>query len=118
MFSILAVAQTPAIAFTLDPALVVQMLLAFIMPVVVALVSTRVTASNVRSWLLAGLTVVTSLLTELARSIATDTTFDVGLALLAALPAFVVSVSTYYGLWKPTGVADAAQGVEATKLVK
>jgi len=118
MFSILAVAQVPTIAFTLDPALVVQMLLAFIMPVVVALVSTRVTKSNVRSWLLAGLTVVTSLLTELARSIATNTTFDVGLALLAALPAFVVSVSTYYGLWKPTGVADAAQGVEATKLVK
>lgn len=118
MFSILAVAAAPVVAFTIDPALVVQMLLAFIMPVVVALVSTKVTKSNVRSWLLATLTVVTSLLTELARSIATGTTFDVGLALLAALPAFVVSVSTYYGLWKPTGVAERAQEVEATKLVK
>lgn len=118
MFSILAVAAAPVVAFTIDPALVVQLLLAFIMPVVVALVSTRVTKSNVRSWLLATLTVVTSLLTELGRSIATGTTFDVGIALLAALPAFVVSVSTYYGLWKPTGVAERVQGIEATAIVK
>lgn len=119
MFEYLAVvANAPVVVFSLDWAVIVQVLLAFIMPVVVALVSTRVTASNVRSWLLASLTLITSLLTELGRSIATGTPFDVGIALLAAIPAFVVSVATYYGLWKPTGVAAAAQDVESTKLVK
>lgn len=113
-----AVTNAPVIAFTLDWGVVVQILLATVMPVVVALVSTKVTKSNVRSWLLASLTLVTSLLTELGRSIATGTAFDVGIALLAAIPAFVVSVSTYYGLWKPTGIAAKAQEVEATKLVK
>lgn len=119
MFEYLAVVtNAPVVAFTLDWGVVVQIILATIMPVVVALVSTRVTKSNVRSWLLSGLTLATSLLTELGRSIATGTPFDIGIALLAAIPAFVISVSTYYGVWKPTGIAAAAQDVEATKLVK
>lgn len=98
-----------AVAFTLDPATVVQLLIAFILPVLVGLVTTRVTSSAVKAWLLAGLSLVTSLLIELARAIASGTTYDVGIALLAALPAFVVSVATYHGLWKPTGVAEKAQ---------
>lgn len=105
-----------AVAFTLDPAAVVQLLLAVVMPVLVGLVTTRVTAAGRKAWLLATLTLVTSLLVELARSIATGSTFDVGIALLAALPAFVISVATHYGLWKPTGVSTAAQDVGARHL--
>jgi hypothetical protein len=119
MFSLFAaVTNVPVVAFTLDWAVVVQILLAVAMPVLVGLVTTRVTASNIKAWLLATLTLVTSLLTELLRSITTSTPFDLGIALLAVIPAFVISVSTYYGLWKPTGIAGAAQDVEATKLVK
>lgn len=103
--------MTPTVAFTLDPATVVQLLIAFILPVLVGLVTTRVTSPAVKAWLLAGLSLVTSLLVELARAIAAGTTYDLGIALLAALPAFVVSVATYYGLWKPTGVTAAVQDV-------
>ena len=103
---------TPAaVAFTLDPATVVQLMIAFILPVLVGLVTTRVTSSAVKAWLLAGLSLVTSLLVELGRALASGTTYDLGVALLAALPAFVVSVSTYYGLWKPTGITAAVQDV-------
>jgi len=101
------------IAFTLDPLTVVHLVVAFVLPVVVGLVTTRVTSSSTRAWVLSALTLVTSLLVELGRAIESGTTYDVGVALLAALPAFVISVSTYYGLWKPTGVTDAAQGVGA-----
>ncbi|MBE9938919.1 hypothetical protein [Cellulosimicrobium cellulans] len=38
-------------------------------------------------------------------------TYDLGVALLAAIPAFVVSVATQYGLWRPTGVTDNVQAV-------
>ncbi|HYQ76180.1 hypothetical protein [Cellulomonas sp.] len=38
-------------------------------------------------------------------------TYDLGVALLAALPAFVVSVATHHGLLKPTGISAAAQSV-------
>jgi hypothetical protein len=95
--------------FTADPAAIVQLLVAFVLPVLVGLVTTRITAAGRKAWLLAALTLVTSLLVELGRALTGGQTYDVGVALLAALPAFVVSVSSHYGLWKPTGVAVAAQ---------
>lgn len=103
--------------FTLDPAIVVQLVLAVFLPILVGLVTTRVTSGSIKAWLLAGLTLVTSVLTQLGQAIAASTPFDVGLALLAVIPAFAISVATYYGLWKPTGVGAAAQDVEATTLV-
>jgi len=112
-----AVTNAPVVVFSLDWAVVVQVLLAVFMPLLVGLVTTRVTASGTKAWLLAGLTSVTSLLTELGRSIATGTPFDIGIALLAVIPAFVISVATYHGLWKPVGAGAALQDVEATTLV-
>lgn len=105
-----------AIAFTLDPAAVVQLVVAFILPVIVGLVTTRVTSAAAKAWLLAALALVTSLLVELGRSIAAGSTFDIGIVLIAALPTFVISVATHYGLWKPTGVSEAAQSVGARHL--
>lgn len=106
------------VVFSLDPATVVQLLLTIIMPIAVGLVTTRTTSGSSKAWLLAGLTLVTSLLTQLASSIANNTAYDLGVALLAAIPAFAISVSTYYGLWKPTGVGEAAQDVKPTTLVR
>ncbi len=59
--------MTPTVAFTFDPATVVQLLIAFILPILVGLVTTRVTSPAVKAWLLAGLSLVTSLLVELGR---------------------------------------------------
>lgn len=106
------------IVFTLDPALVIQLLLSVILPIGVGLVTTRVTSSAKKAWLLAGLTLVTSLLAGLGEALANNTPFDVGVALLLAIPTFAISVATYYGLWKPTGIGGAAQDVKATTLVK
>lgn len=102
------------IAFTLDLLTIVQFVIAFLLPVLVGLVTTRVTSGSMKAWLLAGLSLATSLFVELARALTSAETYDLGLALFAALPAFVVSVSTHYGLWKPTGVANAAQTVGIT----
>ncbi len=97
------------VAFTLDPAAVVQLLIAGVLPVLVGLVTTRMTSGAAKAWLLAALSLLTSLLVELVRVITAGGVYDVGIALLTALPAFVVSVATHYGLWRPTGVTDAAQ---------
>lgn len=102
------------VVFTLDPLTVVQFVIAFILPVLVGLVTTRVSGSAMKAWLLAGLSLVTSLLVELARALTSGETYDLGLALFAALPAFVVSVSSHYGLWKATGVTDRVQSVGVT----
>ncbi|MEV8028436.1 hypothetical protein [Cellulosimicrobium funkei] len=104
-------APVPVVAFTLDPLAVVQLCIAFVLPVLVGLVTTRVTSSAAKAWLLALLSLVTSLLVELARALTESVTYDLGVALLIALPAFVVSVATHYGLWKPTGISGAAQDV-------
>lgn len=101
----------PVVAFTLDPLAVVQLCIAFVLPVLVGLVTTRVTSSGAKAWLLALLSLVTSLLVELARALTESVTYDLGVALLIALPAFVVSVATHYGLWKPTGISGAVQDV-------
>lgn len=101
----------PVVAFTLDPLAVVQLCIAFVLPVLVGLVTTRVTSSGAKAWLLALLSLVTSLLVELARALTESVTYDLGVALLIALPAFVVSVATHYGLWKPTGISGALQDV-------
>lgn len=97
--------------FTLDGAAVIQFLVAFILPVLVGLVTTRATSGGVKAWALAGLTLVTSLLVEAGRALGSGEVYDLGVALLTALPAFVVSVASHYGLLKPTGISEAAQRV-------
>lgn len=106
------------IVFNLEPALVIQLLLTVIMPIAVGLVTTRTTSGAAKAWLLAGLTLATSIITGIGNAIAENVPFDLGAALLLAIPAFAISVATYYGLWKPTGVGKAAQDVDSTTLVR
>lgn len=107
------------IAFSINAAVVIQTILAVFMPIVVGLVTTRVTAGSTKAWLLALFTLISSILVELLHAInSAAATFDLGLALLAVIPTFAISVATYYGLWKPTGVGTAAQDVDSTTLVR
>lgn len=99
------------ITFSLDPILVIQFVIAVFLPVLVGLVTTRVTSGAWKAILLALFTLVTSLLTELVNALSNGLPYDLGVGLMLALPAFVISVSMHYGLWKPTGVSQTAQGV-------
>lgn len=98
------------VMFTLDPALTIQLILTVIMPIIVGLITKKTTSSAVKAWLLAGTTLVTSVLTGLYDAVINAGIFDLGQALLIAIPAFAISVATHYGLWKPTGISEAAQG--------
>lgn len=119
MFNVFAaVSNTPMIVFSLDPLMVIQLILTVFMPIAVGLVTTRTTSSEIKAWLLAAFTLLTALLTQLATALTNHVALDLGIALLTAIPAFAISVSTYYGLWKPTGIGKAAQDVDSTTLVK
>lgn len=96
-------------AFTLEPALVVQLLVSTVLPLLVGLVTKTVTHGGAKAVLLAALALITSLLVELGHSIAASVPYDVGAGLLLAIPTFLVAVGFYYGLYKPTGVALKAQ---------
>jgi hypothetical protein len=99
------------IAFTLDPALIIQLLVSTVLPLLVGLVTKTVTRPGVKAVLLALLSLATSLLVELGDMLARGETYDLGRGLLLALPTFLIAVGLHYGLWKPTGVATAAQEV-------
>lgn len=102
------------IAFTLDPALVIGLLVSTVLPLLVGLVTTRVTASGVKAVLLAALALLTSLLTELGVAVTNGETYDIGQGLLLAIPTFLIAVGMHYGLWKPTTASAKAQNVLVT----
>lgn len=94
---------------TWDALSIVQLCVAFVLPLLVGLVTKTSMRSGVKALLLAGLNLVLAVLSELARALTSGETFDLGVALISALPAFVVSVGAHMGLWKPTGVTSMAQ---------
>lgn len=80
-----------------------------LLPVLVGLVTTKVTSSGVKAVLLATLSVATSLLTSAAQSWSAGTPYDLVDGLINAATTFTIAVASHYGLWKPTGVSDVAQ---------
>ena len=61
--------------------------------------------------MLAVLSAVTGMLTELAAAMTAGVAYDLGTGLVLALTAFLVAVAMYFGLWKPTTVTAKAQNV-------
>lgn len=102
------------ISFTLDPALVIGLLVSTVLPLLVGLVTTRVTSSGVKAILLAALALLTALLTELGVAVTNGDTYDIGQGLLLAIPTFLIAVGMHYGLWKPTTASAKAQSVLVT----
>lgn len=99
------------IAFTYDPALILQAVITVFLPVIVGLVTKKITNSGAKAILLAVLSVVSSLLTEILNAVQAGESYDLGRGLVTALMTFVGAVALHYGLFKPTGVAEKAQEV-------
>ena len=105
------------LTFSLPWPILIGFLVATVLPLLVGLVTTRVTSPGVRAVLLAALSAATGLLSELGSALTHGTTYDMGQGLLVALAAFLVAVGMHFGLWKPTGAATAAQSVGSTSRV-
>lgn len=90
---------------------ILTLIIGTVLPIVVGLVTSRVTSGAVKAWLLAGLTLVTTVLQALLLATQSGIPFELGAILIAAIQQFIVSVAIHYGLWKPTGIAGAAQDV-------
>lgn len=97
------------IQFTLDPALIIQLLVSTVLPLLVGLVTKTVTHGGAKALFLAGLALATSLLTELGVAVGQGATYDLGQGLILALPTFLIAVGLHYGLWKPLGASAKAQ---------
>lgn len=97
------------ISFTFDWPLLLTLLAGTVLPLLVGLVTTRETDPNRKALLLAALSVLIPLASELAQALTTATPYDLGQALFAALATFLVAVGMHFGLWKPTGASASAQ---------
>lgn len=91
---------------TLDRAYWLGLLISVVLPVLVGLVTTRVTAAGTKAVLLLALATLNGLLVEVANP---GPGFDLATAGVLALVAFGTGVLAHFGLWKPAGVSAKAQ---------
>jgi hypothetical protein len=94
----------------MTPIELVTIALAVVAPLLVGLVTTRVTSSGVRAVLLATLSAAVGVGIGFRDSPA-DVLWDWRAAVTAAFVAWVIAVATHFGLWKPTGIAARVQAV-------
>lgn len=90
--------------FTADWHGLLALAIQFLLPLLVGLVTTRVTGSGVKAVLLAALSAVAQFLLALSAVGG----FDLKQAAFSAVVGFAFSVAIHFGLWKPTGAAEAA----------
>jgi hypothetical protein len=90
----------------LDSAYWLGLAISVALPVLVGLVTTRVTHAGTKAVLLLGLTALNGFLIELQ---AGGDGYDVGAAVTLTLVSFGTAVLSHFGLWKPTGVSGKAQ---------
>lgn len=92
----------------LDLAYWLGLLTSVVLPVLVGLVTTKVTSSAVKSVLLLALSTLNGFVVEVANRPAG---FHLGTAVILSLIAFGVGVLSHFGFWKPTGITAAAQSL-------
>lgn len=102
------------IVFNLPPALILGALVSTVLPLLVGLVTTKVTSGGLKAVLLAALAAATGLLTELLAAVNAGVAYDLGNGLVLALTSFLIAVALHYGLWKPTTLSAKAQSVLVT----
>lgn len=103
------------IEFTLPLPILLALVSGTVLPLLVGLVTKRVTHSGVKATLLAALAAVSGLTAELLASLEAGTSYDIGVGLLTALGAFLVGVGMHAGLYKPTKAAESLQNVGGPK---
>jgi uncharacterized membrane protein YjjB (DUF3815 family) len=91
----------------LDKAYWLGLLVSVVLPVLVGLVTTRVTNAGIKAVLLLALSTATGFVTEYAGP--HDAGYSVGTAAVLALVSFATGVLSHFGFWKPVGVSARAQ---------
>ncbi|MEV8033872.1 hypothetical protein [Streptomyces sp. NPDC086182] len=91
----------------LDSAYWLGLLVSVVLPVLVGLVTTRVTHAGLKAVLLLALSTATGFVTEYVGP--HDAGYSVGTAAVLSLVAFATGVLSHFGFWKPVGVSGKAQ---------
>ncbi|MFJ6238902.1 hypothetical protein ACIQH0_33025 [Streptomyces griseus] len=90
----------------LDTAYWLGIAISVVLPVLVGLVTTRVTKPGTKAVLLLALTALNGFLVELANP---GDDYQLGSAVVLWAVSFATGVLMHFGLWKPTGLSGKAQ---------
>lgn len=90
----------------LDKAYWLGLAVSVLLPLLVGLVTTRITQAGIKAVLLIALSTANGFLVEWG---APGPGYDLGTAVVLSLVAFGTGVLMHFGLWKPTGAAALAQ---------
>ena len=90
---------------------IVQLLLQFLLPLLVGLLTKQSWPSGTKAILLLALTAVSQFLVQVQDYLSgpDGSVFNWQSVLYATVIGFAISVATHFGLWKPTGASDTAQ---------
>ena len=94
---------------TIDTAQVISLLVGFVVPLLVGLLSKWDASKTVKSILNFGLSALSSVLATVIPD-----QFEWGPFLFTFAMTWATSIATYYGLWKPTNAATKVQSTTAT----
>lgn len=101
-------------AFTNDPVGWLNLTIQVLLPIIVGLVTTRVTAPGVKAVLLLALTGVNQFVTEALRAADGSDIFDWRTALWGLVIGFGISVISHFGLLKPTNATGSGSWAESS----
>ena len=104
------------IEFDIDWVLVIQFVLATVLPLLVATVTTKVTSGKVKALLLALFAFISTVLTSIVEALISGATLDLGALLLTAGGTFAWAVVAYFGIWRaqgPEGQPSVAENITA-----
>jgi hypothetical protein len=90
----------------LSRAEIIGLLVTLVLPILVGLVTTRVTSAGKKAVLLLALTAVTGFLVELGNA---GPDYNVANGVFYTVVGFITAVAVHFGFLKPTGVSGAAQ---------
>jgi hypothetical protein len=90
---------------------VIGLLVSVILPLLVGLVTKRMTDSGVKAGLLALLAALTGVLTEFGNALIQGQPFNIAMAIVMVIVAFITGVGMHFGLFKPIGASAAVQAV-------
>lgn len=97
---------------------IIQIVLVFVLPALVGLVTERLTSSGIKVALLGGLAFATALLTGLLDALLAGTDYDWLNNVANGLVTWALAIAAHYGVLKPTGATAALQDAEKPVLFR
>jgi hypothetical protein len=101
--------ELPTYVFSPNVGGLLSLVLTMLLPLLVAIVTTRITSANVKAILLLALVVVKTFIEALISAEQQHIDFDAVPFLMNLVLNFIIAVVMHFGLWKPTGVSTTIQ---------